>query len=137
MKDKINKSLSVAARIALLNSNDIKKVGSKLSKLGADELADGGFWILPLNESNDQYLSPKFRFITGYEKDGLRGKIDFYNLIPIDILKEFRDNLKKQENFFQSFVIKTRGRNHILLYCDVSVIKNKMIIISANKVIKK
>ena len=137
MKKRLGKSLSVAARMSLLRSNEVNEIGTKLTEMGADGLLDGGFCILPLDENLDQYFSPKFRFITGYEKGELKSNVDFYNILPIDILKEFRDNLKKSEDFFQSFVVETKNRSHVLLYCDVSLIKNKIIIIGANKVIKK
>ena len=137
MDSRLGRSLSVAVRLAATSSADELEIGSKLTEMGADELVDGGFLILHSNQPGFQYFSPKFKFITGYSKKELKSPVDFYNIISTDKLIEFQENLETEKSFQQSFVVETKSKRHILLYCDISLVRGGMIIIGINKILKK
>ena len=79
LESRLSRSLSLASRIIFKYSNDVVEAGQKLVEIGADELVDGGFWILPLNEMGKQFFSPNFKLITGY--CNLEKSADFYSIV--------------------------------------------------------
>lgn len=128
-EQRFRKSFQLAARMITRNCEDTIQIGHKLTEVGADELVAGGYVIL---SDSKIYISPKFGLISGYGK-GLGSSSEFLSLIPIDVLKEYKNNIERNESFFQKIILPTKSGKDILLYCDIIPIKN-FTIIGINKI---
>lgn len=66
----VHENIILKSHVILSKSTDksIFEIGEELIELGADNMVDGGFWILDI-ENNVEFYSPNFRNVLGFEEE--------------------------------------------------------------------
>lgn len=62
-----NTDIILKAAAYFSDSEDIYEMGRDLVEAGADDLADGGFWILDLSSNGNEFYSPNYIKSVGYD----------------------------------------------------------------------
>ena len=131
LDNRTRKSFSLASRMIPKQYKDAKKIGNKLAQIGADGLVDGGFVVI----LDNVYVSQKFKLITGFNNSVTDSEL--YANFNIEDLKAYRDLLKSNQEFVQKINLKTNSGVDVLLYCNITKIREYGSIISVDKIVKR